>query len=138
MKYTRNNCFAQVLLAKLVFTFALIALCLSAPGVANAGQGGSDPAPVHVGGDIKPPIKTKDAKPVYPQVARSTHTQGVVIMDVTIDEDGKVKSVKVLKSLPMLEAAAVDAVKKWEFKPTLVNGKPTPVIMAVAVNFKLD
>ena len=65
-------------------------------------------------------------------------TQGVVILEVTIGEDGKVKEVKVLKSLALLEGAAIDAVKQWEFKPTLINGKATPVIMPVAVNFKLD
>lgn len=138
MTFPGTMAFAQGLIAKLVCSIVLIAFGLATVGYANAGQSASDATPVRVGGDIKPPIKIKDAKPVYPDIARQAHTQGVVIMEATIGEDGKVKSVKVLKSLPLLEAAAVEAVKKWEFKPTLVNGKATPVIMPVAVNFKLD
>ncbi len=124
--------------AKLVYIVALIAFGLTAAGYANAGQAKTDPPAVHVGGDIKPPKKIKDVKPVYPDLARNTHTQGVVILEITIGTDGKVKAVKVLKSLPLLEAAAINAVKRWEYKPTLVDGKPTPVMMAIAVNFRLD
>jgi len=125
-------------LAKLVYIVAVIAFGLAATGYADAGQAKTDPPAVHVGGNIKPPKKVKDVKPIYPDLARNTHTQGVVILEITIGTDGKVKSVKVLKSLPLLEAAAINAVKKWEYKPTLVDGKPTPVMMAVAVNFRLD
>jgi protein TonB len=125
-------------IAKVLCSITLVALGLAAARCANAGQAASEPAPVRVGGDVKPPIKTKDVKPVYPSMARQTRTQGVVILEITIGDDGKVKAVKVLKSLPLLEAAAIDAVKQWEFKPTLINGKATPVIMPVAVNFSLD
>lgn len=93
---------------------------------------------MHVGGNVKPPLKVKDAKPVYPEIARQSRTQGVVILEITIGTDGKVKAVKALKSITLLEAAAVDAAKKWEFKPTIIDGKPTAVIMPVAVNFTLD
>ena len=138
MKFTHSAYFVQRTAANLVCFIVLVAFGLAAAKCTNAGQSGSESGAVRVGGDIKPPIKTKDVKPVYPPAARATRTQGVVIMDVTIGEDGKVKAVKVLKSLALLETAAVDAVKQWEFKPTLVNGKATPVIMPVAVNFKLD
>jgi TonB family protein len=121
------------------FCFVLfMAFCFSTAVTAGAAQASSGSAPVRVGGDIKPPIKTKDAKPVYPPMARQMRTQGTVILEVTIGDDGKVKAVKVLKSLALLDAAATDAVKQWEFKPTMLNGKAISVIMTTAVNFSLD
>jgi TonB family protein len=123
--------------AKVVF-FVLISFYISAPAATRAAQAASGPAPVRVGGDVKPPIKIKDAKPVYPPIARQTRTQGTVIVELTIGDDGKVKAVKVLKSLSLLDAAATDAVKQWEFKPTMLNGKAIAVIMTTAVNFSLD
>ena len=120
--------------AKLAYSLLLLTVGFTLCARTAVAQG----EPVHVGGEIKPPLKVKDVKPVYPPLARQARTQGVVILEVTIAEDGKVKTVKVLKSLALLEGAAIDAVKQWEFKPTLVNGKPTAIIMPVAVNFRLD
>jgi protein TonB len=95
-------------------------------------------APVRVGGNIRPPTKTKDIRPVYPPIAQSARVQGVVIIEATIGADGKVKDAKVLRSIPLLDQAAVDAVKQWVFTPTLLNGVPVPVIMTVTVNFTLQ
>ena len=95
-------------------------------------------APVPVGGPIKPPIKTKDVRPQYPLNAQSTRVQGVVIIEATIAADGKVQDARVLRSIPLLDAAALDAVRQWEFTPTLVNGVPVPVIMTVTVQFKIS
>ena len=95
-------------------------------------------APVRVGGNIKPPTKTKDVRPVYPPIAQSARVQGVVIIEATIGADGKVKDAKVLRSIPLLDQAALDAVKQWQFTPTLLNGVPVPVIMTVTVNFTLQ
>ena len=95
-------------------------------------------APVRVGGNIKTPTKTKDVKPVYPPIAQSARVSGVVIIEATIGADGKVKDAKVLRSIPLLDQAALDAVKQWQFTPTLLNGVPVPVIMTVTVNFTLQ
>jgi protein TonB len=95
-------------------------------------------APVRVGGNIKPPTKTRDVRPVYPPIAQSARVQGVVIIEATIGADGRVKDAKVLRSIPLLDQAAVDAVKQWVFTPTLLNGVPVPVIMTVTVNFTLQ
>jgi protein TonB len=95
-------------------------------------------APVRVGGNIKPPTKTRDVKPIYPAIAQSARVQGVVIIEATIGPDGRVKDAKVLRSIPLLDQAALDAVKQWEFTPTLLNGVPVPVIMTVTVNFTLQ
>src|SRR6185295_6243007 len=91
-------------------------------------------APVRVGGNIKPPTKTKDVRPVYPPIAQSARVQGVVIIEATIGVNGSVEEAKVLRSIPLLDQAALDAVKKWEFTPTTLNGTPVPVIMTVTVN----
>jgi protein TonB len=96
------------------------------------------PAAVRVGGNIKPPTKTKDVRPVYPSIAQSARVQGVVIIEATIGPDGHVQEAKVLRSIALLDAAALDAVKQWVFTPTLLNGTPVPVIMTVTVNFTLQ
>ena len=95
-------------------------------------------APVRVGGNIKPPTKTRDVKPIYPPIAQSARVQGVVIIEATIGADGRVKEAKVLRGQPLLDQAALDAVKQWQFTPTLLNNVPVPVIMTVTVNFTLQ
>ena len=91
-----------------------------------------------MGGNIKPPTKTKDVRPVYPSIAQSARVQGVVIVEATIGPDGRVAEARVLRSIPLLDQAALDAVKQWVFTPTLLNGTAVPVIMTVTVNFTLQ
>jgi protein TonB len=93
---------------------------------------------VRVGGAIRAPQKTKDVKPVYPAIAQSARVQGVVIIEATIGPTGQVTDAKVLRSIPLLDAAALEAVKQWVFTPTTLNGVPVPVIMTVTVNFTLQ
>jgi TonB family protein len=92
---------------------------------------------VRVGGNIAPPTRTHLVDPVYPETARASGVQGVVILEAVIGPDGAVSNARVLRSIPPLDAAAVDAVRQWRYTPTLVNGVPTPVIMTVTVNFHL-
>ena len=94
--------------------------------------------PVRIGGGIKTPARIRDVKPFYPPVARSAGVQGVVVLEVLIDASGQVSEARVLRSIPLLDQAALDAVKQWEFMPTLLNGTPTPVLMTVTVNFSLQ
>jgi protein TonB len=96
------------------------------------------PAPVRVGGAIQPPTKIKNVPPVYPPIAQSARVQGVVIIEAVIGPSGAVQDAKVLRSIPLLDAAALDAVRQWQFTPTLLNGVPVPVIMTVTVNFTLQ
>jgi TonB family protein len=95
-------------------------------------------APLRVGGQIKPPIKTHDVKPAYPPLALSSGVQGVVIIEATIDSGGNVVHTRVLRGQPLLDQAATDAVQQWRFEPTMLNGAPVPVIMTVTVNFRAD
>ena len=93
---------------------------------------------IRVGGKIKPPIKMNDVAPVYPAIARNAGVAGVVIVEATIGPDGKVIDAKVLRSVPLLDQAALDAVRQWEYAPTLLNGVPVPVVMTVTINFKRE
>ena len=91
---------------------------------------------VRVGGKIKPPTKIKDVTPVYPAIAKSARIAGAVAIEATIGPDGKVVDTRVVRSGPMLDQAALDAVRQWEYTPTLLNGKPVPVVVTVTINFK--
>jgi TonB family protein len=102
-----------------------------------ASQDANDP-PLRVGGTIKPPVKLKNVNPAYPPEAQDAKVQGVVIIEARIERDGTVSRARVLRSIPMLDDAAVEAVKQWEFTPTLLNGAPVPVMMTVTVNFTLQ
>ena len=96
------------------------------------------PEPVRPGGNIRPPQKIHHVPPVYPTMAQAARVSGVVILEALIAEDGSVREVKVLSSKPLLDEAAVAAVRQWRFTPTLLNGVPVQVIMTVTVNFTLN
>jgi TonB family protein len=96
------------------------------------------PNATRVGGDTKAPQKVKDVRPTYPPVAEAARVQGVVIVEALIGEDGRVQDVRILRSIPLLDQAALEAVLQWEFTPTLLNGVPVPVIMTATVNFTLS
>jgi protein TonB len=94
-------------------------------------------APVRITSDLKPPAKIKDVLPVYPDIAMRARIGGMVILEAVIDAQGRVVNVKVLRSVPLLDQAAIEAVRQWEFTPTRLNGVPVPVVMTVTVNFTL-
>jgi TonB family protein len=98
------------------------------------------PIPVRVGGNLRPPLKVRDVRPVYPDAMREAGIEGLVLLDATIAGDGSVRAVRVLSSQahPDLAVAAVDAVRQWKFEPTLLNGTPVDVTMTVALEFKLE
>jgi periplasmic protein TonB len=95
------------------------------------------PEPLRVGGAIKAPRKVRHVSPVYPAIAQSAHVEGIVIIDATIGADGRVQDAHVRRGHPLLDQAALDAVRQWTFTPTLLNGVPVPVIMTVTVRFTL-
>jgi TonB family protein len=96
------------------------------------------PDALRVGGDIREPRKLADVKPVYPAVAQAANVQGIVILEALINQEGNVADVVVLRSVQLLDAAAVEAVQQWQYTPTLLNGSPVDVIMTVTVNFSLS
>jgi protein TonB len=92
--------------------------------------------PVRVGGDIREPRKLVDVTPVYTEVALRARLEGVIIIEATIDPRGHVVNATVLRGMPILDEAALTAVRQWVYTPTLLNGVPTPIIMTVTVNFR--
>jgi protein TonB len=99
---------------------------------------GANGQALRVGGSVQPPTKIVNVLPIYPEEARAARVGGVVIIEATIDEGGYVADAKVLRSVPLLDDAALDAVRQWQFTPTLLNGQPVPVIMTLTVNFSLQ
>jgi protein TonB len=94
-------------------------------------------APVRTGGNIKPPKLIKEVPPDYPEIARQARVEGVVIIEATTDIYGRVASWRIMRSIPLLDQAAIDAVKQWVYEPLVVNGRPRGVIFTVTVRFKL-
>lgn len=89
-------------------------------------------------GEIKPPKLIKKVDPVYPEVARKAGVEGIVILEAETDAEGNVVRATVLRSIPLLDQAAIEAVRQWKYAPTIINGKPTGVIFTVTVNFSLQ
>jgi protein TonB len=90
------------------------------------------------GASIRPPRKIKDVKPAYPQGVLSDQARGTVIIEATIGVDGKVQEAVVRHSSPPLDQAALDAVRQWEYAPSLLNGVPVAIIMTVIVKFAIQ
>jgi TonB family protein len=93
---------------------------------------------LRVGGQIRAPQRVLNVAPVYPQEAQDARVQGVVIIEAKIGADGGIAEAWVVRSIPMLDQAALDAVRQWRYSPTLMNGAPVPVRMTVTVNFTLS
>src|SRR5262245_48875169 len=95
------------------------------------------PSPVRVGGSITAPRKLHHETRLYPPIAAAARIEGAVILEATIDEKGNVVDLRVLRSIPLLDAAAIDAVRQWKYEPTRLNGTPVPILMSVSVRFEL-
>lgn len=116
--------------------FAVLALALSV-AVPAVSASGDQQQRIRVGGNIKEPKKIKDVKPVYPEDAKNAGIQGIVILETIIGTDGSVQEAKILRGVPQLDKAALDAVIQWRYTPTLLNGEPVEVVMTVTVTFSL-
>ncbi len=103
--------------------------------VAVAARAKATTAPLRIGGKIQAPKKIKDVTPVYPALAQSARVAGAVTIEATIGPDGKVTDATVVHSIPLLDQAALDAVRQWEYLPTLLNGVPVAVVATVTINF---
>lgn len=92
---------------------------------------------MRVGGQVKPPVPISTPEPHYPAVARAARAEGLVIIDAVIDEQGNVVEAKVVEGPPLLIAAALEAVLKWKYEPTYLNGEPVALNTHIQVNFRL-
>jgi periplasmic protein TonB len=96
------------------------------------------PAPVRVGGAITAPALLSRVAPEYPSIAVNAKVQGIVILEAIVDRQGRVEDVKVLRSVTLLDAAAIAAVRQWRYSPLLLNGQAERFVLTVSVSFSLD
>lgn len=85
-----------------------------------------------------PPRKTVDVRPVYPEIARQAKKEGTVVMEAVLDTTGRVTQLRVIQSVPLLDHAAVDAVRQWRYTPTTLGGHPVAVLMTITIRFTLQ
>ena len=124
----------------LVRTVALgLSLVLSgaAPLVASTQDPPPQKPPVRVGSGVKQPKQLKNVDPEYPAIAKAAKVQGTVILEIVVNKEGSVTSAKALKPVPLLDEAALAAVKKWKYETSYLDGEAVDVIMVVSVVFSL-
>jgi protein TonB len=99
------------------------------------------PAPprelVRIGGLVVAPALVRRVEPEYPAIAVAAHIEGMVILEATVDTDGLVKEVRILRSGGLLDKAAIEAVSRWRYAPLMLNGIPTRFVLTVMLNFAL-
>jgi protein TonB len=94
--------------------------------------------PVRVGEGVSEPAKLRHVDPVYPDIAMRANVSGNVVLECTVSPQGRVSRVTIIRGNPLLDAAAVEAVRRWVYEPTLRDGVPVPVILTVTVTFALE
>ena len=96
------------------------------------------PATVRVAQLPEPPRKIVDLRPVYPDIARKARVEGTVILESVLDTSGNVTQLRVIRSVPLLDQAALDAVRQWRYTPTVYAGRPVSVLMTITIRFTLN
>ncbi len=94
--------------------------------------------PLRIGGNVLESRLVRKVEPAYPDLARRARVSGEVALEVTVDAEGAVAAVRILSGHPLLNNAAVEAVRQWKYSPTLLNGEPVPVFAIVTVIFTLS
>jgi protein TonB len=95
--------------------------------------------PIRVGGNVAATnLISQLPHPVYPPEAKQNRIQGIVTLEVTIDQQGRVSDLKPVSGPPELIQSAIDSVSQWLYKPTLLNGEPVTVLTTVNVNYTLS
>jgi TonB family protein len=121
------------------------AIMISAPGGGGIGMSSpavAPPAPgterITVGGNVQQAKLVRQPRPEYPPLAKQARISGVVRLQVVIAEDGSVKDIALMSGHPLLVPPSMEAVRRWRYEPTLLNGKPVEVLTQVDVNFTLS
>ena len=94
--------------------------------------------PIRVSQLVQPPRKIVDTRPIYPELAIRARVEGTVVLEAILDPRGRVDHLRVVKSEPLLDGAALDAVRQWRYTPSVLNGQPVAVLMTVTVRFTLS
>jgi protein TonB len=93
---------------------------------------------IRVGGNVQQALLIKQPRPIYPPLAKQARIQGVVRLNAIIGKDGTIQNLTVASGHPLLVPSALEAVKQWVYKPTLLNGEPVEVVTQIDVNFTLS
>jgi protein TonB len=76
-------------------------------------------------------------RPVYPMIAKAAHVEGAVVVEAVISREGRIESLRVVSGPPMLQSAAMDAIREARYQPFRLNGEPTEVQTTITVNFRM-
>jgi protein TonB len=96
------------------------------------------PTPIRIGGQVEAAKLIFQVKPEYPPLAKMARIQGAVRLEALISTDGTIRSLRVLAGHPLLVKAAIDAVARWRYQRTLLNGDPVEVVTEIDVNFTVE
>ncbi len=113
-------------------------------GIIGGSGGGMPPPPkptqqrVRIGGNVQAAKMIRQIQPVYPQIAKTAHVQGTVILHAIIAKDGTVQELQYISGPALLMRSAMDAVRQWKYQPTLLNGEPVEVDTTISVVFTLS
>jgi periplasmic protein TonB len=108
----------------------------SDPFAGTSGHHNQPVVPIPIGGDVKPAELIASVPPEYPAIAKAQHVSGKVNLEAQLDSSGNVSSLKVLSGPTLLHHAALEAVKKWKYKPAMLDGEPTPSHLNITVEFR--
>src|SRR6202142_2624205 len=112
-------------------------------GIIGGSGGGMPPPPkptqqrVRIGGNVQAAKMLRQIQPMYPQIAKTAHVQGTVILHAIISKDGTVQELQYISGPALLMRSAMDAVRQWKYQPTLLNGEPVEVDTTISVVFTL-
>jgi len=87
---------------------------------------------------IEPATLLKKVAPIYPPIAKSSRIQGAVRFTATVDKTGRLQNIQFVSGPQMLVDSAADAVRKWVYRPMMLNGQPTEVITQIEVRFSIS
>lgn len=107
-------------------------------GVGTAPPKPKPTGPIRVGGNVQAARIVNRVQPVYPPLARQTRISGTVRLHAIISKDGTIQQLEVISGHPLLQQAALDAVRQWRYQPTLLNGEPVEVDTTIDVIFSLN
>jgi protein TonB len=113
-------------------------------GIIGGTGGGMPPPPkpsqqrVRIGGNVQAAKMIRQIQPMYPQIAKTAHVQGTVMLHAIIAKDGSVQELQYISGPALLMRSAMDAVRQWKYQPTLLNGEPVEVDTTISVVFTLS
>jgi periplasmic protein TonB len=97
----------------------------------------SAPSRIRVGGNVQAASLVRKVDPIYPPIAKTAHISGTVVLHAIIGKDGSVQNLEYVNGPPLLMKSAMDAIKQWRYKPTMLNGEPVEVDTTISVVFSL-